>query len=54
MVNNLPSDLKSLMNGKAQFKIALKLYLNTHSFYCVDEYLFYEKLLVHIKVVYTA
>jgi hypothetical protein len=31
------------MNGKAQFKIALKLYLNTHTFYSVDEYIFYEK-----------
>jgi hypothetical protein len=28
--NNLPSDLKSLMNGKAQFTITLKRYLNTH------------------------
>jgi hypothetical protein len=30
MFNNLPSDIKSLMNGKAQFKIALKLYSHTH------------------------
>ena len=37
--NNLPSDLKGLMNEKARFKIALKRYLNTHSFYSVDEYL---------------
>jgi hypothetical protein len=31
--NNLPSDLKGLMNEKAWFKIELKWYLNTHSFY---------------------
>jgi hypothetical protein len=37
--SNLPSDLKILMNGKAQFKIGLKRYSNTHSFYSVDEYL---------------
>jgi hypothetical protein len=37
--NNLPSDLKSLMNDKAQFKIALKRYLNTHSLYSDDEFL---------------
>jgi hypothetical protein len=30
--NNLPSSLKSLMNAKAKFKVALKQYLNTHSF----------------------
>jgi hypothetical protein len=39
--SNLPSDLESLMNDKVQIKVALKLYLNTHSFYrySVDEYL---------------
>jgi hypothetical protein len=37
--NNLPSSLKCLMNEKAQFKVALKRYLNTHSFYSVDEFL---------------
>jgi hypothetical protein len=37
--NGLPSDLKGLMNEKAQFKIALKQYLKTHSFHSVDEYL---------------
>jgi hypothetical protein len=26
------------MNEKARFKIALKQYLNTHSFYSVDEF----------------
>jgi hypothetical protein len=37
--NNLPSSLKRLMNEKAKFKVALKRYLNTHSFYSVDEFL---------------
>jgi len=27
------------MNKKAQFKVALKRYLNTHSFYSVEEFL---------------
>jgi hypothetical protein len=36
--SSLPSDLGSLMNEKAQFKIALKRYLHAHSFYSVDEY----------------
>jgi hypothetical protein len=26
------------MNEKAKFKVALKKYLNTHSFYSVDEF----------------
>jgi hypothetical protein len=37
--NNLPSSLKSLMNEKAEFKVVLKSYLNTHAFYSVDEFL---------------
>jgi hypothetical protein len=37
--NNLPSSLKSLMNEKGEFKVALKRYLNTHSFYSIDEFL---------------
>jgi hypothetical protein len=37
--NNLPSYLKRLINEKARFKIAIKQYLNTHSFYSVEEYL---------------
>jgi hypothetical protein len=32
--NNLPSALKILMHEKARFKIALKLYLNTHILLC--------------------
>jgi hypothetical protein len=32
-------------------KIALKRYLNTHSFYSVDEYLLSKKLLIRLKAV---
>jgi hypothetical protein len=46
IVNNLLSDLKSLMN-----KIALKWYLNTRSLYSVDEYLLSKIWLIHVKVV---
>jgi hypothetical protein len=42
IVNSLPSSLTSLVNKKSQFKVALKMYLNTHSFYCVDEFLMFE------------
>jgi hypothetical protein len=34
--------LTSLVNKKSQFKVALKRYLNTHSFYYVDEFLMFE------------
>jgi hypothetical protein len=27
------------MNEKAEFKVVLKRYLNTHSFYTIDEFL---------------
>jgi len=37
--NSLPSNLRSLMNEKAQFKVALKRYLYTHSFYSVEEFI---------------
>jgi IS1 family transposase len=37
--NSLPSDLRCLMNKQTQFKVALKRYLNTHSFYSVEEFL---------------
>jgi hypothetical protein len=37
--NSLPSNLSSLTNKKAQFKVALKRYLNTHFFYSVEEFL---------------
>jgi hypothetical protein len=39
--NSLPSNLTSLVNKKAQFKLALKRYLITHSFYSVDEFLMF-------------
>jgi hypothetical protein len=35
--------ISSLMKQEARFKIALKRYLNTHSFYSVDEYLLSKK-----------
>jgi hypothetical protein len=37
--NSLPSNLRSLMNKKAQFKVALKRYLNTHPFNSVEEFI---------------
>jgi hypothetical protein len=42
--NNVPSDLESLMNEKASFKISLKRYLNTHTIYAVDEKLLSKKM----------
>ena len=35
--NSLPPILKILKNDEAKFKTALRKYLNTHSFYSVDE-----------------
>jgi hypothetical protein len=40
--NKLPLDIKSLMKEIARFKIALKRYLITHSYYSVEEYLLSE------------
>jgi hypothetical protein len=37
--NSLPRSLTNLKNEKAQFKVALRRYLNAHSFYSVDEFL---------------
>jgi hypothetical protein len=37
--NSLPSNLITLVNTKAQFKVALKRYLNTQSFSSVGEFL---------------
>jgi IS1 family transposase len=37
--NNLPSNLRSLMNKQTQFKVVLKRYLNIHSFHSVEEIL---------------
>jgi hypothetical protein len=39
MSPSLPSNLKSLRNKKAQFKVSLKWYINTHPFYYVEEFL---------------
>jgi hypothetical protein len=40
--SSLPSNLTGMVNKKSQFKVALKRYLNTHSFYSVDEFLIFE------------
>jgi hypothetical protein len=40
--NNLPAGLRNLMKEKAKFKVALKQYLNPHSFYSVDEFILYK------------
>jgi hypothetical protein len=37
--NGLPWNLRILMTKKAQFKVALKRYLNTQSFYTVEKFL---------------
>jgi hypothetical protein len=37
--NSLASNLTSLMDKKAQFKVSLERYLNTHSFYSVEKFL---------------
>jgi hypothetical protein len=37
--NSLPRSITSLKNEKTQFKVALKEFLNAHSFYPVDEFL---------------
>jgi len=39
--NSLPPSLKILKNDRAKFKTALRKYLNTHSFYSVDELFMY-------------
>jgi predicted peroxiredoxin len=40
--SSVPSSLTKLMNKKSQFKVALRRYLNTHSFYSADEFLMFE------------
>jgi hypothetical protein len=35
--SSLPCSVTNLKNEKAQFKVALRRYLNAHSFYSVDE-----------------
>ena len=36
--NSLPRSISNLKNEKTQFKVALKKFLNSHSFYSVDEF----------------
>ena len=36
--NSLPRIITNLKNEKTQFKVALKNFLNAHSFYSVDEF----------------
>jgi hypothetical protein len=40
--NGLPLRLISLKNEKTKFKVALREYLNTHSFYSEDEFFMYK------------
>lgn len=40
ILNSLPHSLSSLMNDKANFKVELKKYLNTNSFYSVNEFFY--------------
>jgi hypothetical protein len=40
--NRLPLSLISLKNEKTKFKVALREYLTTHSFYSVDEFVMYK------------
>jgi hypothetical protein len=37
--NSVPPSLKTVSDKKETFKVALKRYLNTHTFYSVDEFL---------------
>jgi hypothetical protein len=37
------------MNKKAQFKVALRRYLNTHSFYSVEEFLMFKNDLQYVQ-----
>ena len=36
--NNLPSEIKNVAGNKKKFKIALKKFLYTYSFYTLEEY----------------
>ena len=38
IVNSLPQSITNLKNEKTQFKVALKKFLNAHSFYSVNEF----------------
>jgi hypothetical protein len=47
--SSLPSNLRSLMNKKTQCKVALKRYLNTHSFYSVEESLTFKNYSQYVQ-----
>jgi IS1 family transposase len=47
MFNSLPRSLANLKNEKAQFKVALRRYLNVHSFYSIFYCLAYDSLVLH-------
>jgi len=38
MFNNLPSEIKKVAGNQKKFKIALKKFLYTYSFYTLEEY----------------
>jgi hypothetical protein len=42
--NSLPANVTTLINIQVQFKVALKRYLNTHSFYSVEEFMLLSNL----------
>jgi len=37
--NNLPLEIKNIADNQNKFKIALKKFLHTYSFYTIEEYL---------------
>jgi hypothetical protein len=41
--NSLPPSLRSISDKKEKFKVALKIYLNIHIFYSVDEFMQFKK-----------
>jgi hypothetical protein len=41
VLSNLPPSLTIIVNKKEQFKVALKRYLITHTFYFVDEFVIF-------------
>jgi hypothetical protein len=38
MFNNLPLEIKNIADNQNKFKIALKKFLHTYSFYTIEEY----------------
>jgi hypothetical protein len=41
--NNLPSDISRLQNDKSEFKLALRKYVITHTFYSLEEFFSHHK-----------